>query len=85
MVTKCQYVMLRLQIGAFFANTPSFVLGGITTFLFGSIALSGIKVSACRMIACYEIASNSHIMLYLLPLPSLVLPPPLNMSCTRFP
>lgn len=33
-----------LQIGAFFANTPTCVIGGITTFLFGSIAISGIKV-----------------------------------------
>lgn len=32
------------KIGAFFANTPTCVIGGITTFLFGSIAISGIKV-----------------------------------------
>lgn len=41
-----------LQIGAFFANTPTCVIGGITTFLFGSIAISGIKVCNQDMPRC---------------------------------
>lgn len=33
-----------MQVGAFFTYTPNCVLGGIETFLFGSIAIAGIKV-----------------------------------------
>ena len=33
-----------MQVGAFFTYTPNCVLGGIETFLFGTIAMAGIKV-----------------------------------------
>ena len=33
-----------MKVGAFFTYTPNCVLGGIETFLFGTIAVAGIKV-----------------------------------------
>ena len=37
---------VALQVGAFFTSIPQCVLGGMTTFLFAGVCVSGIKV--CR-------------------------------------
>lgn len=36
----------RFQIAAFFTSIPDCVLGGMTTFLFANVAVSGIKILA---------------------------------------
>ena len=37
-------VAAALQVGAFFTSIPQCVLGGMTTFLFAGVCVSGIKV-----------------------------------------
>ena len=37
--------MNGIQVGAFFTSIPQCVLGGMTTFLFAGVCVSGIKVS----------------------------------------
>lgn len=42
-----------IQVGAFFTSIPVCVLGGMTTFLFAGVCVSGIKVCLAPIECCY--------------------------------
>ena len=45
----CSMLACVMQVGAFFTSIPQCVLGGMTTFLFAGVCVSGIKVSSASL------------------------------------
>ena len=58
--SKAAVVMVAAasQVGAFFTSIPQCVLGGMTTFLFAGVCVSGIKV--CRPTHSYPFPGNAQ-------------------------
>ncbi len=48
-----------MQVGAFFTSIPQCVLGGMTTFLFAGVCVSGIKVTLLHDVCHQSLRSKA--------------------------